>query len=70
MNEKDDMITHLGILSNLENGRKLARFSNSPETPPDTVNLLSVRFFPFREVTPFRGKVNSLWLSKVVEAHC
>ena len=32
MNEKDDMITHLGILSNLENGRKLARFSNSPET--------------------------------------
>ena len=32
MNEKDDMITHLGILSNLENGRKLARFSNSPGT--------------------------------------
>ena len=34
MNEKDDMITHLGILSNLENGRKLARFSNSPGTGP------------------------------------
>ena len=32
MNEKDDKITHLGILSNLENGRKLARFSNSPGT--------------------------------------
>ena len=32
MNEKDDKITHLGILSNLENGRILARFSNSPGT--------------------------------------
>ena len=32
MNEKDDKITHLGILSNLENGRKLAPFSNSPGT--------------------------------------
>ena len=38
MNEKDDMITHLGILSNLENGRQLARFSNSPETGTSTLD--------------------------------
>ena len=38
MNEKDDKITHLGILSNLENGRKLARFSNSPGTPMSRQN--------------------------------
>ena len=47
MNEKDDKITHLGILSNLENGRKLARFSNSPGTGPTkgTVKLSSLAAF-------------------------
>ena len=40
MNEKDDMITHLGILSNLENGRNLARFSNSPGTGTNKRYLL------------------------------
>ena len=50
MNEKDDKITHLGILSNLENGRILARFSNSPGTAMPALSLFVLRIQGWRRI--------------------